>query len=165
MSTMTLDAFGRPIPEEMSDTGMLAEALLHLRAQAEAAGSPVGSFGPASTERHPVALLNTSIATVPGRYEIRAITLEHARMIVHGNDIFPAAETISAIGHQATADALTELLGIDVPVNRITFEQQAGQMALVLKLRGRLPEGVILDRAALDEVGFDLWLMTRLAEA
>lgn len=104
---------------------------------------------------HPLALLNTSICTAPGAYDVSVVTVAGARQLATTMPIR------SAIGHQATADALTELLGINVPVDRIAFEQQPGQLALVLKLRGRLPEGVILDRPGLDEVGFDLWLMQR----
>lgn len=113
----------------------------------------------------PLALLNTSIITVPDTYTCRPVTPEFARSLVvqYASDGVTDPPYVSAIGHQATADALTEILGCVVPVNRIAFEQQPGQEALVLKLRGRIPEGAILDRAALDEIGFDLWLMTRCA--
>lgn len=104
---------------------------------------------------HPLVLLNTSICTAPGDYAVSVVSVEGARQLVNTMPV------CSAIGHQATADALTELLGIDVPMNRIVFEQQPGQLALALKLRGRLSEGVILDRPGLDKIGFDLWLMQR----
>jgi hypothetical protein len=104
----------------------------------------------------PLAILNTAIATAPGDYEIRPLSLPEARAVV-----VAAPEVLSAVGHQATAQVLTDLLGREVPVNRIQFTQQPGQSALVLKLRGRIPEGVILDVAGMEEIGYDLWLMTR----
>jgi hypothetical protein len=117
----------------------------------------------------PMALLNTAICTAPGDYTIREITADEAysmRMTAgtlsdEQGGVDPPF--VSAIGHQATADALSEILGTKVSVNRIAFVQEPGQEAIVLKLRGRLPEGQILDRAALDEIGYDLWLMTRTA--
>lgn len=131
--------------------------------------------------RGPLALLNTSIATTPGEYRIidladpvapgqqydkeaarrRAVSL--ARDYVGSSD-GGASPVVSYVGHQATADAFTEILvesGVVVDVNREQYVQQVGDQALVLKLRGRLPEGVILDRAALEACGYDLWLMER----
>lgn len=83
----------------------------------------------------PVALLNTSSATEDGTYKLRTVTADQARALI------AARELLSAIGHDATAQILTTLLGADVPVNRIQFAQQPGQVALVFKLRGRAPEG------------------------
>ena len=45
-----------------------------------------------------LAILNTSILTTVGTYELKDITLEQAQDLVHNNDI------LSAIGHQSTAD-------------------------------------------------------------
>lgn len=84
---------------------------------------------------HPLAVLNTAIATTPGDYEVRALSLHEARALV-----VTALEILSAVGHQATAQVLSDLLGREIPVNRIQFAQQPGQSALVLKLRGRIPE-------------------------
>jgi hypothetical protein len=107
-------------------------------------------------KKHPLAILNTAICTVPGDYEVSTLSLEQARGLVA-----EASEILSAVGHQATADVLTQLLGREVPVNRILFQQQPGQQALVLKMRGRPPEGVVFDVAAMEAMGYDLWLMTR----
>jgi hypothetical protein len=69
----------------------------------------------------------------------------------------------SAIGHQATAEILTELLGVAVPVNRINYVQGVGDVAIVFKLRGRAPEGVILSRSEVEQMGYDFGLLTRVA--
>ena len=105
---------------------------------------------------HPIALLNTSIATADGTYVLKTITLEEARNNIKDRKI------LSAIGHESTAQILTELLGVDVPVNRILFEQQPGQEAIVFKLNGRPPEGKILSQQELEEIGFSFKSLYRL---
>ena len=55
---------------------------------------------------------------------------------------------------------MTELLGVDVSVNRIQFSQELGQVALVFKLKGRASEGVILNRAGIKDIGFEFKTMT-----
>ncbi|MFR9236021.1 MAG: STIV orfB116 family protein [Eisenbergiella massiliensis] len=58
-----------------------------------------------------LALLNTSILTTAGAYELTDITLDQARQMVADN----ADNLDSAVGHQATADIMTALLDIDIP--------------------------------------------------
>lgn len=102
-----------------------------------------------------ITLLNTSILTVFGKYEYVPATLCDVQSFVRGSDFQ------SAIGHQATADILTELLGVPVPVNRINYTQEVHDIAVVFKLRGRAPEGVIFDRAQVEEIGYDFGFLTR----
>jgi hypothetical protein len=105
-----------------------------------------------------IALLNTTIATLPGTYVLQRATVEEATDLLEAEpDGF-----VSAIGHDSTATALGLLLGIDVPVNRIFFEQAEGQVAICLRVRGRLPEGQILTLERLEEVGYDLYRLERL---
>jgi uncharacterized protein ORF117 len=98
-------------------------------------------------------LLNTSIITTTGTYKMVDLTLAQANK----------DNLLSAIGHNATADVLTKLLGIDVPANRIVFSQDIGQQAIVLKMKGRLPDDVKdLTIDDMHQIGFDLFLLTRL---
>ena len=50
-----------------------------------------------------LAILNTSILTVTGTFELKDITLQEAQQLVQDNEI------LSAVGHQSTADILTTL--------------------------------------------------------
>ena len=100
-------------------------------------------------------ILNTSILTTVGIYELKDITLEQAQDLVHNNDI------LSAVGHQSTADILTTLLGTTVPMNRIQFAQEVGQKALVFKLNGRPEEGKILTQQEIEEIGYKFQLLIR----
>lgn len=105
-----------------------------------------------------LALLNTSILTTTGRFELKDITLEEARNLVTENEI------LSAVGHQSTADILTTLLETEVPMNRIMFEQETGQKALVFKLNGRPEEGKILTAEEIHQIGFKFQLLTKIAD-
>lgn len=104
----------------------------------------------------PVAVLNTSIVTADGTFVLETIGLDEARALVAD-----PAGILSAVGHQSTAQILTELLEVEVPVNRITFAQQQGQVALVFKPHGRPPEGAILSRKEIEAIGYSFKRLTR----
>lgn len=104
----------------------------------------------------PIAILNANIVTDDGLYRTRTISHSEAR------DLVADAEIDSAIGHESTAELLTALLGRRIPVHRQQFEQQPGQSALVFKLHGRPPEGRILDRAELLELGYTFHILERI---
>ncbi|MGH9425829.1 MAG: YddF family protein, partial [Terriglobia bacterium] len=101
-----------------------------------------------------VTLLNTSALTIYGSFKYEPLTLEEARSLVaDGFD--------SAIGHVGTAEVLSELLHVPVPLNRVEYFQQPGEKAIVFKLKSRIPAGVILDRQQIEEIGYEFGLLTR----
>jgi hypothetical protein len=63
---------------------------------------------------------------------------------------------ISAVGHEATAKLLTELLGVEIPVNRIQVKMTHGDQGIHFSLKQRLPEGKILTLDELKQVGYYL---------
>ena len=105
-------------------------------------------------------LLNTSILTAEGTFQLKKVTLENVLMGID-SDGGPDS-VLSAIGHESTAQILTELLGFEVPVNRIQFEQKEGEVAYVFKLRGRPAEGKILTREEIEAIGYDFFILVRL---
>lgn len=108
----------------------------------------------------PVLLLNTSILTgLPFAGE--EVTYYITRATPESIAVLTPADVVSAIGHASSAEAMSEILGFQVEVNRVAYEQRPGQSALVLKLRGRLPEGQILDRTTLERIGYDLFWLFR----
>ncbi|MEN3001867.1 MAG: YddF family protein [Armatimonadota bacterium] len=102
-----------------------------------------------------VALLNAAILTAYGSYDYKPITVEEARALVSNG-------FVSYIGHESTAQVLSEILGVEVPVNRAVYVQQVGDRAIVFKLRDRLPAGQILERQQIEEIGYELGLLVRL---
>jgi len=52
----------------------------------------------------------------------------------------------SAVGHQSTAEILSTLLGIEVPVNRTAIKLQSGDILIVFQLNIRLAEGQVLSK-------------------
>lgn len=103
-----------------------------------------------------VTLLNTSILTAHGRYSYEPMSLENAREIALTNS------ADSAVGHQVTADILSELFGFAVPLNRCFYVQQPGDIGIVFKLRGRPEEGKALTREEVEAIGYDFGLLTRI---
>lgn len=68
-------------------------------------------------------------------------------------------EWISAVGHQSTAEVISEVLGTEVPMNRLTVEPQEGDTFLCFKLNSRPPEGAILDKEMLEQIGYSFCTM------
>lgn len=103
-------------------------------------------------------LLNTPILTTYGVYRFTGpLDVETvARRINSG--------FTSAIGHTASAEFLSQLLGLDIPCQRIRVEMQPGDTALVLRLKTRLPEGKVLTREEIEALDYELGWLERLQE-
>jgi hypothetical protein len=104
-----------------------------------------------------IAILNTAIVTADGCYELKTVTVEEAKRLLAQH----RGQVNSAVGHQGTADVLSELLGVPVPVNRQVYQQAVRETALVCKINGRGTEGQILDREGMERIGFTLKVLTR----
>jgi len=107
-------------------------------------------------DKYAVTLLNCSILTAYGEYRYVPINLAQARQAV-GDLGFK-----SAIGHESTAQIISELLGIDCSVNRIIYEQKTGESALVFKLKRRSPEGKILTREEIEDIGYEWGILCKI---
>jgi hypothetical protein len=108
-----------------------------------------------------LAILNTSILTGYGEFRYVPLSLEDAQNIAQTANA--GYGVLSAVGHQSTAEILSELLCFDISMNRIQFAQELGQDALVFKLKGRAPEGKVLDREEIESIGYEFGLLTRTA--
>lgn len=103
-----------------------------------------------------VTLLNSSVLTSYGSYTYEALTLEEVRGLI-------AEGFNSAIGHQETAEVLSELLNFLVPFNRIEYVQRPGEKAIIFKLKQRIPAGVVLSRGEIERLGYEFGLLTRVS--
>jgi hypothetical protein len=87
-------------------------------------------------------------------YIIKAkeITVEEARDLLKSNNF------VSAIGHEATAQALSNIFGVNIPYNRIQIFLDDGDKLISIILKKRLPEGQILKTIdELNAIGYSIW--------
>jgi len=68
--------------------------------------------------------------------------------------LLQAKSWTSAVGHQGTSDILTNLLNIEVPMNRIALKLQKGDMLIVFQLLVRLEEGKVLTKEEIEQLPF-----------
>ncbi len=104
----------------------------------------------------PIALFNGAICTSNGLYRISDLTAVEARELIQRYSF------VSAVGHEASAQVLSDVLGVQVEMNRIQYVQAVGQKAIALVLQIRPGEGEILSAAEMRAIGFCLKLMERL---
>lgn len=103
-----------------------------------------------------ITLLNASILTTYGTFDFQPVSLSEAKNLVRNSEV------ISAIGHAATAEILSDLLEIKVEANRIDFFQSLDDTALVFKLKTRITEGKVLNRSEIEEIGYEFGILRRL---
>ncbi len=102
-------------------------------------------------------LLNAPVLTSFGAFEFTQITTDEAKEIIRN-----AAQVISAIGHAATAEIMTELLDYTVETNRIEFFQTTEDAALIFRLKKRIGEGRVLNREEIENIGYEFGLLTKI---
>lgn len=61
----------------------------------------------------------------------------------------PEGGFVSAIGHESTANVLSQLLGVDVPCERKQIALAVGDSAIIFSLKRRLAEGQVLSEEEL----------------
>lgn len=106
-------------------------------------------------------LLNTLIVPFKdneAKFQIRRVSPEEAKNILKG-----AGQIISAVGHKATADLMSILLGVQVSTNRISIYFQPGDQAIAFVLKQRLQEGQVINSIdELEKIGYDLFYVIRI---
>ena len=102
-------------------------------------------------------ILNSLITPFKGEnanFFIKKIDLETAKFFI-------PKKFISAVGHQATAEMISGLLGVKVEVNRIQIFFEIGDEALAFVPKQRLPEGKVLTKEELLKIPPDIFFIQR----
>lgn len=106
--------------------------------------------------------LNAPVLTTFGDFRFEKLSLEQTQNLINEFADDQEKQFVSAIGHSATAEVLTDLLGCKIEASRVEFVQSVEEAALVFKLRHRAPEGVVLNRAEIERIGYEFGLLTKL---
>jgi hypothetical protein len=106
-----------------------------------------------------IVFLNTTILTCDGTFSLKTMSLDDVKLaLAHAVEV----PRLSAIGHESTAQVLTELLGEPIAVNRIQYCQADGDFAICFKLNGRPLEGKILSKEEIEAIGYELKVLTKV---
>ena len=103
-----------------------------------------------------IAVLNGPIVTSFGNYTYFPIPIESAKILIN------AAEFSSFVGHESTSQMISELLEKPIGYSRKELKQKIGQIALVFRLKQRAPEGKVLSKEELEEIGYEFGILYRL---
>ena len=106
--------------------------------------------------------LNAPVITAAGVFSYEKITPATARRII--TEFQESGRQIeSAVGHEATAETMTKMLKFPVNFNRTEFQQSPRDIAIVFRLNKRAPEGKVMCCQELEDIGFELGLLTRIS--
>lgn len=85
------------------------------------------------------------------------ISPEEARKVIKDKQV------VNSISHPATVQLLSNILGISLQPNRTTIDMQPGDLAIAIKVQGRLPEGKTnLTEEELKSIGYKLYFLEAL---
>ena len=107
---------------------------------------------PAGHTGNAIYLLNFPAAHTSRRYVVTPISAQEMRGILEGAD----RPIVSALRHEGAAQAFAGLVGAEVPMSRLEVSFRPGDIALCCKLLRRPPEGAVLTREAMEEIGYQL---------
>jgi len=97
-----------------------------------------------------VILLNALVTSsrIPMVLKTIPISLEEVKELIKNKDI------VSYIGHLATARLLSQLLLVDIPVNRAMYSPEPGDVAIVARLKKRLDKPEDVENISINDIEF-----------
>lgn len=94
-------------------------------------------------------VLNSAVLTNFGGFQYDQLSPDAAKVILQRG-------FTSAIGHEPTAQALSALVSLEIPFNRIEISMQPGDQAVVFRVKQRLAEGQVLTPEEARRLEFEL---------
>ena len=105
-------------------------------------------------------MLYVSNAFSLGMLQFSEVTLKVTEVSVQSvKELLHSQTFTSAIGHQGTADIVTSLLNVAVPMNRVSIKLQKGDTLVVFQLLTRVEEGRVLSKEELEKLPFKFFLV------
>jgi hypothetical protein len=101
-------------------------------------------------------VLNAPVITNFGSYSFIRILPEEAKTLLAGG-------FVSAIGHAGTALVMSDIIGTEIPYNRVPVHMLPGDKAVVLWLLDRPSEGHVYSAEELDNIPRELGLLERIS--
>ena len=102
-------------------------------------------------------VLNSATLPLAGgkKYVIKARELS----IEEASKMLKSEPFISAVGHEATSQALSNVFGVTIPFNRTQITLQPGDKLISIILKKRLEEGKVIKTVEeLNAIGYSIWL-------
>ena len=105
-------------------------------------------------------MLYVSNAFSLGMLQFSEVTLKVTEVSVQSvKELLQSQTFTSAVGHQGTADIVTSLLNVAVPMNRVSIKLQKGDTLVVFQLLTRVEEGRVLSKEELEKLPFKFFLV------
>lgn len=104
---------------------------------------------------------NAPVLTAYGEFCFKLVSTTEAKELIN-EFVRDGKEIISAIGHEATAEIMSETLDYKIEMNRFSFKQSVDDTAIIFRLKKRAEEGKILERVDIEEIGFEFGVLTKL---
>ena len=101
-------------------------------------------------------VLNTAVLPLKEgqEYVIKAKQLG----VKEASELLKNQQFTSAVGHEATAQMLSNVLGVEIKFSRIQIQLTSGDKVISMLLKKRLPEGQVLKTVEeLEQIGYTIW--------
>lgn len=119
---------------------------------------PPSSPEPASEGRLYVSsAFSLNMLETPASIDVSELTLEEVIDMLH------SYSWESCVGHESTARVMSQLTGVEIPVNRKTVKLARGDMMIVFQIMTRLPEGKVLSEEELKSIPTQ-WFLVEVFE-
>jgi hypothetical protein len=76
--------------------------------------------------------------------------------IIEVKEFVKDKEVVSFIGHETTASLLTQLLSVNIPMNRAMYDPKPGDVAVVVRLKKRLEKPEDVKNVTVNDIEFIL---------